>query len=332
MQNDEPKINPVGNVGIVNLEQKKKPHNVNIRNHNPHEPKIKANTKYSAKQSFRKYKTNKEPNLLNKIQVNEDDDIVNKIKEAFGIKPNNTEGYTVGNPNTNFSEEITAPSAYNNGVDEPPLIESKMYNSNRLAQQGQRREQGQVEALAADFDDISPETKEELLLQASSSSDMAIDDDPSRGLLYQFWNDSEREEKVVSDKEQDAIKKIQYNYQKHLSKKEGRAVKKDLDGAMALVKIGREFKTEFTATPIKNRNKVVGLDIDLNATPQKSERYSLGLDVALPTPKEFQFKKPEKKDAETTMRGAGRPLTASYRPVTNPSRVSVGEMTNPTAF
>ncbi len=43
--NDEPRLTPVGNVGIVNLELKKKPHNVNIKNHNPREPKINANTK-----------------------------------------------------------------------------------------------------------------------------------------------------------------------------------------------------------------------------------------------------------------------------------------------
>ena len=48
---------PVSNIGIVNLEQKKKPHNVNIKNHNPNEPKIKSNIKYSGKQSFRRYKT-----------------------------------------------------------------------------------------------------------------------------------------------------------------------------------------------------------------------------------------------------------------------------------
>ena len=35
---------PVSNIGIVNLEQKKKPHNVNIKNYNPKEPKIKSNT------------------------------------------------------------------------------------------------------------------------------------------------------------------------------------------------------------------------------------------------------------------------------------------------
>ena len=78
---------PVGNIGIVNLEQKKKQHNITIKNHNPKEPKITPNIKYTEKQRFRKYKTKTEPNLHSKIEINEEDDIVNKIKEAFGIKP-----------------------------------------------------------------------------------------------------------------------------------------------------------------------------------------------------------------------------------------------------
>ena len=165
MQNDEPKINSVGNVGIVNLEQKKKPHNVNIRNHNPHEPKIKANTKYSAKQSYRRYKTKREPNLLNRIQVNEDDDVVSKIKEAFGIAHDK--------PNTNYSEVETAPSAYINGVDNPPVIQSKMYDGDVYArqeerqeiQQEHRREQGRIELLADDLNDISIHDAEDLTFQ-----------------------------------------------------------------------------------------------------------------------------------------------------------------------
>ena len=336
--NDEPRLTPVGNVGIVNLEQKKKPHNVNIRNHNPHEPKINANTKYSAKQSFRRYKTKKEPNLINKIQANEDDDIVNKIKEAFGIKPENAKGYTIGNPNSNYSEEITAPSAYNNGVDEPPVTETKMYNSNRYAQQERRQgqqqeqhsEQNHARELAADFSDIGRETQEELTSQLSESSDMAIDD-PSKELFLKHWNDSEA--KVFSEQEQEAIKKIQYNYQKHLSRKEGKAVKKDLEGAMTLAQIGRELKTNFTATPIKRRNKVVGLDVDTNTTPQRIQRYSLGLDVALPTPEQFKsIKNPKSKtqDAQTSPRNVGRPKNSDYFRV-NPPRVSTGEMTNPAA-
>ena len=161
---------PVSNIGIVNLEQKKKPHNINIQNHNPHEPKINPNAKYSVKQSYRRYKTKKEPNLLNKIQVNEDDDIVKKIKEAFGLKPDK--------PNTNYSEEITAPSAYNNGVDEPPIIETKMYESNRLGHarqqeyQGQRREQGQLQQLSEELNDITMEDSQALTYQPRWSHPM----------------------------------------------------------------------------------------------------------------------------------------------------------------
>ena len=163
--NEEPKTNPAYNVGIINQEQKKKPHNVNIRNHNPHEPKIKANTKYSAKQSYRRYKTKREPNLLNRIQVNEDDDVVSKIKEAFGIAHDK--------PNTNYSEVETAPSAYINGVDNPPVIQSKMYDGDVYArqeerqeiQQEHRREQGRIELLADDLNDISIHDAEDLTFQ-----------------------------------------------------------------------------------------------------------------------------------------------------------------------
>ena len=112
---------PVGNIGIVNLEQKKKPHNIPIKNYNPKEPKITPNIRYTEKQRFRRYKTKTEPNLHSKIEINEEDDIVNKIKEAFGINPEKK--------NTNYSEEITAPAQFNNGVDEPPEIETKIYSS-----------------------------------------------------------------------------------------------------------------------------------------------------------------------------------------------------------
>ena len=112
---------PVSNIGIVNLEQKKKPHNVNIKNYNPKEPKIKSNIKYSGKQSFRRYKTKTEPNLHSKIEINEDDDIVNKIKEAFGLKPNKE--------NTNFTDVITAPTASINGVEQPKEVKTKSYQS-----------------------------------------------------------------------------------------------------------------------------------------------------------------------------------------------------------
>ena len=77
---EKPTINPVpvGNIGIINLEQKKKPHNITIKKYNPNEPKIKPNIKYTEKQRFRRYKTKTEPNLHSKIEINEEDDIVNK--------------------------------------------------------------------------------------------------------------------------------------------------------------------------------------------------------------------------------------------------------------
>jgi hypothetical protein len=168
---------PVSNIGIVNLEQKKKPHNIQIKN-NKKEPKITPNVKYTDKQRFRKYKTKTEPNLHSKIEINEEDDIVNKIKEAFGIKSEKQ--------NTNYSEEITAPAPFNNGVDEPPETETKIYSSSvssgfhnlkgyeewyNLFNDGKvnnRQEpyEGYNQERLYELDDISPETRQELTFQA----------------------------------------------------------------------------------------------------------------------------------------------------------------------
>jgi len=120
---------PTNNVGIVNLEQKKKPYDVKIKN-NSNEPKVKANTKYTDKQNYRRYKTKIEPNLLSKILINDDDDIVNKIKEALGIQ--------IDNKNSNFIDVETTPVQY--------------------------KEEGNI--LMDEIDDIPLKTREELTLQA----------------------------------------------------------------------------------------------------------------------------------------------------------------------
>ncbi len=69
--------------------------------------------KYSDKQRYRRYKTKTEPNLLSKIQVNEEDDIINKIKEAFGIQPDSQ--------NSNYSKAETAPVPFYKGIDDLPV-------------------------------------------------------------------------------------------------------------------------------------------------------------------------------------------------------------------
>ena len=107
---EEPVIS-TGNISIVNLEQKKKPFNVNIRNYNPNEPKAIPNMKYSDMQRYRRYKTKTEPNLLSKIKLNEEDDIVNKIKEAFGIKPDTKDNEIIETAPAPFYKGVEVPSS-----------------------------------------------------------------------------------------------------------------------------------------------------------------------------------------------------------------------------
>lgn len=52
---------------------KKKPYDVKITNNN----QSKVNMKYSDKQRFRRYKTKTEPQLFNKIMIDDEDEIYN---------------------------------------------------------------------------------------------------------------------------------------------------------------------------------------------------------------------------------------------------------------
>jgi len=300
---------PVSNIGIVNLEQKKKPYDVKIKNHNPQEPKINPNIKYSAKQSYRRYKTKKEPNLLNKIQVNEDDDIVNKIKEAFGIKPENADGYTIGNPNTNYSEHITAPSAYNNGIDEPPIIETKMYSSDKIVrkrgqegQEGQRRQQGQRrQELLDELDDVSMEEAEDLTsYRYSPASRLWTEEDEAnrRRLVHERVVKNLEASKVEFEAnyevrtarqaerrkrmEVEAVNILKHNIGVHLSKKRG--VKEDFNAFKNFVDTDGKGHPNYEGFVLGTEKK----KLDLLATPtnekKRNEKYSMGLDYALPTP------------------------------------------------
>jgi hypothetical protein len=74
----------MNNIALINSKTKKKPHNVIIKN-NRNEPKIQANMKFSEKQNYRRYKTKTEPKLNQKIMIDEEDDLVAKIRKEFGI-------------------------------------------------------------------------------------------------------------------------------------------------------------------------------------------------------------------------------------------------------
>ena len=95
--------NPFSNVAIINPKEKKKPHNINIKN-NKKEPKIKVNITKTDKQKYRIYKTVVEPNLFNKILINETDDVVAKIQKAFGLAEP---------ANTNYSKVQVAENTFN---------------------------------------------------------------------------------------------------------------------------------------------------------------------------------------------------------------------------
>lgn len=109
------------NLNISNLKDKKKPYDIKINNKSK-QPLVQPNTKYSSKHNYRRYKTNTEPKLLSKILVNEDDDMINKIRQAFGVKTDDKK--------TNYADVETggAGSVITN-VEEPPTLSTRFGSS-----------------------------------------------------------------------------------------------------------------------------------------------------------------------------------------------------------
>ena len=86
--------NPLNYVGIINTKTKKKPYNITFKNFNPNEPKISVNTMYSDKQKYRRYKTKTEPKLFSKIMVDDEEDLIAKIRKEFGIEDKTRKNYS----------------------------------------------------------------------------------------------------------------------------------------------------------------------------------------------------------------------------------------------
>ena len=220
---EPPTVIPTGNIGIVNLEQKKKPHNVTIQNYNKNEPKIKANTKYSAKQSFRRYKSKTEPNLLSKIQVNEEDDIVNKIKEALGIKTESK--------NSNYTETETSSVPFYKGVDDLP--------AESITDRRERRERIGISELLNENTDRrepigeKPVPRETYLMD--EITDISMEDSEE---LTNWFTDNEWKTRV----ENEAANLLKYNIGKRISRKANEKLAKDLSDAMTISQLDDKKK------------------------------------------------------------------------------------------
>ena len=341
----KPTINPipVGNIGIVNLEQKKKPHNITIKNHNPKEPKINPNIKYTEKQRFRRYKTRTEPNLHSKIEINEEDDIVNKIKEAFGIK--------AGKKNTNYSEEITTPAPFNNGVDIPPEIETKIYTSELKGRsnkyEGSELHKEDLENMRAlrerynEIDDISPQDQEALTYQSPSQSMPLFEEKEIQGQLImvptkRYQEEKEKELKRISSADtpynkKEALDQLTYALTPYSStiknNLRGKSIKKDFESFKEFIdKDDPNYISSFALGTDRYGNLDI-LPSGINEEKRKA-RYSASLNEALPTPKKEELKKLQEEiskrarentrkiltftDSSTSPRKVGRPRKETY--------------------
>lgn len=145
------------NINLINSAEKKKPHNIQIDN-NRREPTVKANIKYSEKHNFRRYKTKIEPSLHSKILINEEEDIIGKIREAFGLGGQK--------PNTNYSEVETAPAgSMITNVEEEPVISTAFGSGIRPKQQKAKKLQ---DYSADDISNLDNENTKKLLVKFGS--------------------------------------------------------------------------------------------------------------------------------------------------------------------
>ena len=105
--------NTFNQIGIINSDKtKKKPHNITIKNFNPNEPKIrKSKLLYTDKQKYRTYKTKIEPKLYSKIMVDEEEDLIAKIRKEFGIEDKTIKNYS--SPETSGTPYYEEPKQQN---------------------------------------------------------------------------------------------------------------------------------------------------------------------------------------------------------------------------
>ena len=74
--------------------------------------------KYTEKQNYRRYKTKTEPKLYSRIMIDEEDDIINTIKKAFGIEKENKRN--ISNVETSGADYIKDPEPIEVEQTKPP--------------------------------------------------------------------------------------------------------------------------------------------------------------------------------------------------------------------
>jgi len=291
----------------INLEQKKKPYDVKINN-KARQPTVTPNVKYTDKHRFRRYKTKVEPNLFKKIEVNEEDDVIDKIRAAFNPD------YKI--PNTNFSEQITAPAPFNKGADQPPITETKMYSGIVRKHQSDTKPVARLEEIndisRTDYEELTfqPSKTDEEFLSSLKSVDLSKIKPKSDDDYEPFYEDDEVFIRGLKPTELNAQEKaanlIKYNFQKHLQNKTNKTIRADYE----IMKFEKSLGDgeDMTISPIVRGNKVIGLNSEINSTPNRKQKYSQGLDKALPTPKKLGFtQRKGYRDSGTDPRGPGRP-------------------------
>ena len=254
-------------LNVLNAEQKKKPHNINIKNYNRNEPKVYKNIKYSNKQSYRRFKTKIEPKLHDKIMVDEEDDLISKLKKAFGIEEPAQK--------TNYSDVITAPSQAYGGIDEPKEVPAHFYTSDGNRRKNYGDDDYDFNFFDSDLiSDVSNGDRETLTYQFQPRNQTRISlpqrqEQPKRmerhsdGIELDVYHTMNNIIGQIEDKHERAGSVITRSMTRFHQNKNNRTLQRDLATAKQL---NSEDDIEgITVSPMRRGNRVVALDIQTNS-------------------------------------------------------------------
>lgn len=115
-------------LNIISPEEKKKAYDIHIDNRKVGEKhKPTSSAKLSHKQNYRRYLSKNEAKQKSSIQVNQEPDIINKIKSAFGLKQQeDNKNFQLVNTNPappSMANIITQqPETYSDNISNPPIF------------------------------------------------------------------------------------------------------------------------------------------------------------------------------------------------------------------
>jgi hypothetical protein len=155
--------------------------------------------KYSDTQNFRRYKTKTEPKLFSKIMVDDEEELISKIRKEFGIKDTTKK---------NYSEVETSGTPYYEAPNpkEPEIVNQQQprMRERPVRQQPQIRQQSMV-----NFDELTDMTRKDI--EDILGGIISQIEPPAAGLTLASGEDIDDDDLLPFDDDEPSIPRIYTN-------------------------------------------------------------------------------------------------------------------------